>query len=313
MTLDEAIELLEITTDLDSLTEKELYEKRKRAMRRWHPDPHTDEAVKARYEQHFKRIEPAVQLLLQYLNGTYIPGQPFEESQSAGRGISEEELRREAPQYKERIHSAWEQIRRQGWKMGSQETILSDGFSLRDKLREDLNDDIAALSILSFFSGFYAFAALAIPAAFFPILFYLATPLFLFHTLCCLVLLLPLSRLWLPGKLADVALFSGNTGLRIGDFILSNLGRWAIFRMLVMWPFYFAKGASLLIVRPLYELVGHLLKDKVVGVKKRMVRYFNDFYPEAYVDLLLGKDPAQMDYIELVHLSDIYQTCQQFK
>lgn len=313
MTLDEAIELLEITADLDSLTEKELYEKRKRAMRRWHPDHQSDEVVKARYEQHFKRIEPAVQLILQYLNGTYIPGQPFEETRNSRQGVSEEELRREARLYQERIQSVWEPIRRQSWKMAVQETLLSDGFKLRDKLREDLQDDIAALSILSFFSGFYAYLALSIPAAMLPFILYLTTPLFLFHALCCLILLLPLSRLWLPEKLADVALFSGNTGLKIGDFILRTLGRWAIFRILVMWPFYFAKGASLLIVRPLYELVGYLLKDKVVGVKKRMVRYFNDFYPEAYVDMLLGKDPTQMDHIELVHLSDISQTCLNFK
>jgi hypothetical protein len=53
MTLDEAIELLEITEDIDKISDEKLREKRKRAMQRWHPDtiPQADPDTKTRYER----------------------------------------------------------------------------------------------------------------------------------------------------------------------------------------------------------------------------------------------------------------------
>ena len=51
MTLDEAIELFEITEDIDKISEKEFNNKRKRVLQGWHPDtiPHADDATKVGY------------------------------------------------------------------------------------------------------------------------------------------------------------------------------------------------------------------------------------------------------------------------
>ena len=68
---------------------------------------------------------------------------------------------------------------------------------------------------------------------------------------------------------------------------------------------------SLLIVLPIYKMIGYYLRDKVVGVKIRQERYLSD-YPENYIEQLLQKEPAQMNWLELRHLSDIHHICTQF-
>ncbi len=318
MTLDEAIELLEITEDIDKISEKELNNKRKRAMQRWHPDtvPHADDATKSRYEKNFKNIEAAVQAIYQYRTGTYFSGQDFsQENASSGSSNSrqqESNLRSNAPVWLGNIQQKWQQIRQSGWSMHLKETILSDGFRLRDVLRADIKDDIMAVAITSLFYGFYAFVALSIPTLFLPFLLILTLPIFIIHSLLCILLVLPLSRIWMPDKLTDAAIFSCNKGLKIGDIILQIFGRFKFFRALVNWPFYFAKGMTLLVIRPLYELTGSILKDKSVGMKKRRERYLSGF-PEMYIDQLLQKDPNAMSLQELRHLSDLHELCLAFR
>ncbi|MBK8920266.1 MAG: hypothetical protein IPM81_01975 [Saprospirales bacterium] len=74
MTLDEAIELLEITEDIDKITDEKLREKRRRAMQRWHPDtvPLSDSATKERYEYQFKNIEVALGIIAKYRAGNIL-------------------------------------------------------------------------------------------------------------------------------------------------------------------------------------------------------------------------------------------------
>lgn len=316
MTLDEAIELLEITEDIDKITEKDLNNKRRRAMGRWHPDlvATANDETKARYERNFKNVEPAVQLIYQYRTGTYFAGQDFEKGNAATGAHSrqqEADMRSNARQWVAGIQKVWQQIKNSGWAMTVRDTILSDGFRLRDVLRQDIKDDVMALSVTSLFYGFYGFIAFCIPGIFLPYILFITLPVFVIHSLLCMLLILPLSRIWMSGWLTDAAIFSCNKGLIIGDVIMKTLGRWKFFRALVNWPFYFAKGMTLLIITPLYELAGYLLRDKVVGVKKRCERYLSD-YPEFYIEQLLQKDPAQMTWLELRHLSEVHQVCLRF-
>lgn len=316
MTLDQAIELLEITEDIDKISEKDLNNKRRRAMGRWHPDTvaTADAATQARYERNFKNIETAVQIIYQYRTGTYFAGQEFEQRNSKSDGHTaqdENNIRSQASRFVTDIRQVWQQIRNSGWGMNIRETILSDGFRLRDVLRQDIKDDVMAISVTSLFYGFYGFLALCIPALFLPYVLFVTFPVFLIHSLLCLLLILPLSRLWMPTWLIDAAVFSCNKGLVIGDIIMKTFGRWRFFRALVNWPFYFAKGMTLLFITPLYELTGYLLREKVVGIKKRRERYLND-YPELYIEQLLQKDTLEMSWLELRHLSDLHRICIQF-
>jgi len=314
MTLDAAIELLEIT-DIDKITEDELKLRRRRTMARWHPDivSTSDEETKARYERNFKNIEPAILIIYAYRTGTYFAGQTFEEGNNVDLRFRQQEasMQKEAPQWKTSILNVWDRIKSGGWMMTVKETVLTDGFKVREKLREDIKDDIPALSVTSMFYGFYAFLVFLIPVLLIPYLAFLTVPVLLIHLLLCTLLFLPLSRIWLPVWLGDLAIKSCNIGLKIGTFVFDKLGGLRIFRVLINWPFYFAKGMTLLIIMPIYELTGYLLREKKIGLKKRRERYFGD-YPEFYVENLLKKDISELSWQELKYLSEIYNLSMKF-
>jgi hypothetical protein len=222
------------------------------------------------------------------------------------------DLSKEAPAWQNDIQNVWQRIQGAGWKMTTKETIYSHGFRLRDVLRGDLKDDIMAISVMSIFNGYYAFLLSCLPLLVFPYLIYVTMALWLIHSILCLLLILPLSRIWMWDWLTDAALFSCNKGLAVGRLMMDTLGRLRFFRVLLTWPFYFAKGMTLLFIMPLFELVGYFLGEKKVGVKKRRERYLGD-YPESYIAHLLTRAPAQMSWSELRHLSDIHQICLGFR
>jgi hypothetical protein len=312
MTLDEAIELLEITEDIDVITEKELREKRKRAMNRWHPDKVLDPVTKARYEEIFKKIEQAVALIYEYRSGNPYAGQDFNHGKTGAQNQQQEDkMRAEAPQWKERILKVWAGIKSAGWQMSIKDRVISDGFKLKDVLDRDVKDEVMALAVSSFVYGIYAFLAALIPSLLLKFIFLLTLPALLIHSILCFLLLLPLSRLWMPNWLLTAAWFSCDKGLQFGSLIMRFFGEKRFFRVLVNWPYYFSKGLTLLVVTPIYKLIGHFLRDKVVGVKIRRERYFADF-PEHYIDQLLGKEPSQMTWQELRYLSEIYHACSKF-
>lgn len=312
MTLDEAIELLEITEDIDKITEKELNEKRKRAMSRWHPDKVQDPVIKERHEQIFKKIDVAVALIYEYRSGNPYAGQEFtHEKTGAHTRQQEDTMRADAPRWREGIQKVWANIKSTGWQMTVKDSVLSDGFKLKDVLDRDIKDEVMALAVSSFVYGIYAFLAALLPSLLFQYLFLLTLPALLIHSLLCFLLLLPLSRLWMPSWLLTAASLSCDKGLQFGNFMMRAFGGKRFFRVLVNWPYYFSKGLTLLVVTPIYKLIGHFLRDKVVGVKIRRERYFSDF-PEYFIDQLLGKDPNQMTWQELRYLSEIYHACSRF-
>jgi hypothetical protein len=313
MTLDEAIEILEITEDIDTISVDKLQEKRKRAMTRWHPDKVQDPIVKERYERQFKKIDQAVELIYEYRTSNRYAGQTFTDPKAeAFSSKREESLRAEAPAWKAQIEKVWAAIKSAGWNMTIKERVLSDGFKLKDVLDQDVKDDIMAYAVSSFVYGIYAFIMTLIPALFFPMLLVITVPVLLVHTALCFLMMLPLSRLWMPSWLNTAAWFACDKGLAVGDFIMRSLGGFRLFRVLVNWPYYFSKGTTLLVVRPIYSAIGHFLRDKVVGLKTTVERYFID-YPEHYVDQLLGKDTAQLSKQELQYLSRIYEACLAYK
>ncbi len=306
MTIDQAIELLEITEDIDQISAETLVQKQKRARKRWHPDRRAtaDDATKKRYEENFKNIDLAIQAILQYQQKGYMPRDedidPNEDFDLRTKQ-KEETSRKQAPEWMTYIQKVWAPIKHKNWQITQKEVLMSDGFRLRDKLREDLQDENSIWPIVTIFAGFYLFIVLSIIGIFFPIIFILLVPAFLIHTILCFLLALPLSRIWLPYWLYDLASKSYELILKVAIFMDET--KWL--RSLIRYPWYFANGFSILILRPIYELAGYLWRDKVVGIKKRRITYFHD-YETGYVDALLQKSPEAMNRSELKHLFNIY-------
>lgn len=307
---DYAIELLEIT-DISKIQQSDLAKIEKKAKKRWHPDnvAHLNNTeTTLEYQQKFQAIEVAIGLITSYLNGSYNAGQAFTSNEKATYTEPEEIIRSNATRIQENLRSAWPFIKSLKFRWELREIILSDGFKLRDLLSEDFREDIAMLSIVSFFYGFISIGILGlIGEAISPTLGILIGIVWLLQALSCLLGLAPLSRFWLPDGIQNVVLKFINWGLGIYNWAedqISHSTKWWVV-LLVRLPVLFAKAVKYIILFPLYELAKAIVGDKIVGVVKKQVNYYADA-AEWYIEELLNKKPESMNSEELFHLSYLY-------
>ncbi len=310
MTIDQATKLLNIIEDIDTISEDTLKSKKRAAQRRWHPDmaPSQDEATLNRFKETFQKIEVAVACILSYQKNGYVARDNADFAETGSQNEQKEaQDRQSATTWKVEVQKRWANIKAVNWRIDKRDTILSDGFSVYEQLKQDLKDRTPALGFTSIFGAFYLFMALSFLAIFLPFLFYIITPLFFIHTIFCVLVALPLSIIWLPEWLYKIAAMSCDAGLEICNFI-RNTPR---IRRFVDWPYYFSIGILLVFITPLYNFVGKQLKNKVVGIQKKTIAFFGD-YDVVYVEDLIKKDPAQMSRSEINDLFRVYNMALSF-
>lgn len=310
VTFDQAIELLEII-DLSKLQEEDIPALEQKAKKRWHPDRvmHLNNPeITAEYTEKFQQIETACRMINSFLAGTYKAGEAFTESFETDYTEPEEIIRQNAPAMQSKLHDSWPFIKEKKFKWSFREILLSDGFKLRDLLREDFKEDIAMLSIVSFTYGVFFLGVLGLILGLIsPVLGTIVAIIWLVQAISCVLGFAPLSRFWLPAPIQDVMLRFINFGLGIYNWA-EDQGQnasspWVL--LLVRVPVLIAKLVKYLVLFPLYELAKAIVGDKVVGVVKKKVNYYGDA-AEWYIDELILKDPAEMTSDELFHLSYLY-------
>lgn len=312
LTFDQAIELLEIT-DISTVRTEDIPQIEKKMKKRWHPDrvAHLkDGNITKEYTEKFQQIETACQMVLSYLQGTYQAGDAFTQTSDKVYEEPEEIIRRNAPAMQETLKGLWALIKERKYKWSVSEVTLSDGFKLRDLLHEDFKEDIAMLSIVSFFYGLLVFAILIIIGnAISPVLGTIIAIIWVLQALSCFLGFAPLSRFWIKNQvLQDVMLKFINFGLGIYNWA-EEQGQtsdkvWVL--LLIRLPVIFAKLIKYIILFPLYELAKAFVGDKIVGVVKQKVNYYADA-AEWYIEELLFKHPDEMTGDELFHLSYLYK------
>jgi len=309
LTFDKAIELLEIT-DISKITLDDIPTLEKKAKKRWHPDKveHLKNSqINAEYTTNFQQVEAACQMVSAYLEGTYHPGQAFifsEEKQSEYKE-PEEIIRENAEEIQADLKDIRDYVKEKKYKNSEQEVILSDGFRLKDLLEEDFKEDIAMLSVVSFFYGLLLFGILvAIASAISPVLGSIVGIVWALQAISCVLGFAPLSRIWLNEQISETMLGFINFGLRIYYWAAeqgeNSNNNWVL--LFVHLPALFAKIIKYIVLFPLYEIAKLVVADKVVGVVKQTVNYYADV-AEWYIDELLNKDPYTMTSEELFHLS----------
>ena len=310
LTFDQAIELLEIT-DIHSIKEEDIPQLEKRVKRRWHPDKVAhlkDEAVTQEYTLKFQQVESACQMILSFIQGTYKAGENFTHTTNDFYEEPEDVVRRNAPDMQAELASIWNIIKEKKYKLSIKEVLLSDGFKLKDILKEDFKEDIAMLSVVSFIYGLVFFAILAaIAGAIHPILGTIVGIVWLAHVVSCVFGFAPLSRFWLNQQVAEVMYKFINFGLALynwaEDQTRAGTNGWIF--LLVQLPVLFAKAIKYFVLLPLYELAKIFIGDKVIGVVKKNVDYYADV-AEWYIEDLIRKSPSEMIAEELFHLSYVY-------
>lgn len=309
LTFDRAIELLEIT-DISKITLDDIPTIEKKAKKRWHPDKveHLkDRQITEEYTTNFQQVEVACQLVSSFLEGTYHPGQAFTFTDDKRPEYKEPEeiIRENGDEIQSDLKDVWNDVKEKKYKHSVQEVILSDGFSLKDLLSEDFKEDIAMLSVVSFFYGLLLLGILAaIASAISPILGSIVGIIWLLQATSCVLGFAPLSRFWLNEQISEIAFGFINFGLGIYNWAdeqaQNSNNNWVL--LFVHLPALFAKIIKYIILFPLYEIAKVVVGDRVVGVVKQTVNYYADF-AEWYIDELLNKDPYTMTSEELFHLS----------
>lgn len=309
LTFDQVIEFLEIT-DISKIKIEDLSQLEKKSKKRWHPDKVShlhDPMLTQEYTEKFQQIEIACQIIRSYLNGTYQAGANFSGSHQTFEE-PEEVIRKNAPDIQQTLKNMWAKVKEKKHKMTTREVFLSDGFKLRDLLTEDFKEDLAMLSVISFFYGLIILGILAaIAGAINPILGSIVAIAWLLQALACVLGFLPLSRFWLPGVVSDIMIKFINFGLSIYNWAEEQIQNsdkvWLV--LLVRIPVLFAKLVKYLLLFPIYEIAKAITGNKVVGVVKQNVNYYADA-AEWYIEELLAKNPGEMTGEELLHLSYLY-------
>lgn len=312
VTFDKAIDLFEIT-DISKISVEEIPQLEKKAKKRWHPDKVAhlkDPAITEEYTINFQQVEVAGQMISSYLKGTYHAGDPFSfvDKKQTVHEEPEDIIRKNAPEIQTTLQDLWNFIKEKKYKFSTKDVLLSDGFKLKDLLQEDFKEDLAMLSVISFFYGLIFLGILtAIAGAINPVIGTIFGIVWLLQALSCFLGFAPLSRFWLPSVVTDVMLKFINFGLGIYNWAeeqgqTSDKG-WVL--LLIRLPVLFAKLIKYVVLFPLTELAKIFVGDKVVGVVTQTVNYYAEA-AEWYVEELINVNPDNMTNEELFHLSYLY-------
>lgn len=311
ISFDKAIELLEIA-DISKLTVADIPIIEKKAKKRWHPDRviHLgDPETTKEYTVNFQQVEPACQLIYSYITGSYKAGNAYTYSRPSDREEPEEIIRQNAAEMQAWLNRNWSKVKEIRFKWAEEEVVLSDGFKLRDLLTEDFKEDIALLSVISFYYGIFLFGILTALAAITQLPIVIGTVLLIWavHVLACALGVAPLSRFWLPPVVSEVMIRFINFGLGIYHWAerqgQTSSNNWVV--LLIRLPVLFGKLVKYVILFPLYELAKILIGDKVLGVVKTKVSYYAGI-AEWYAEQLMSKLPQDMTRDELFDLSHLH-------
>lgn len=302
ITFDKAIEILEIT-DISKVTIESLPKIKRKASKRWHPDKvesKKNPKLTEEYNRKFQQIEPAIEIIRSYLEGTYHAGDAYSNKEKYHTTEPEEIIRENAPNMQSTLFEIWNLVKEKRYKWVQKTVNLSDGFKLKDLLKEDFEYDISYDTIFSFFYGsLYTFIASIVLTLLSLIWEGLNTVnmvigiVWFIFTLMCFIMILPLSRFWLPKSIKDFI-----------SKIIYSIGfddGWTI----SIIPFFIGVIFKYLIIFPLYEIAKLFIGDKVVGIVNENVNYYANL-AEWYIDELISKSPNSMSKEELFHLSHLY-------
>lgn len=317
ISFDQAVELLEIT-DIKAVSTKDLPGLAKAAKKRWHPDTIShkgDSKEVERYTRNFQRIDEAILLIGQYLDGSIHAGQKRKAGQERTHQEPEEVIRQNGSEIQSTLRSIWQKVKATKYKWTEEEVVLSDGFRLKDLIDQDFEDDIAAMSLISFVYGVVLCGLVGL------LLGLIAPPLgaivgvfWLLQALSCLAGVLPISRFWMPKVLQGPMIWFVNFGLGIYHWARreAEMSDKAWLQLLVYLPALAAKAVKYLILWPTYAIAKLFIGDRVVGVVRKKVNYYGG-YADWYVDQLIGKTPASMTKDELFDLSGLYSAFNDLK
>jgi hypothetical protein len=319
-TIAEAIEILEIT-DMTGLTEEKLSKIRRKAKRRWHPDTiaylHPSEETIKKYERNFRLVDSAVEFISTYVNGI-----DYKDTQLSTRlEAAQENIKDTASYMHDTLRSVWFKVKEKGYKRREENIDLGNTKTLKDLLMQDLADCIPEICTISFVNGFVIWGVVLFFSAILVIItgnitgdsegkpnpiilaifVFPAFFVFLFHTILCIIGLLPLSRFWVPQFINNWVWFFIAKSISLSSFI-------SYIPIMNLYPplaYIAAVIIKYILIKPLYLLVALLFDKQKTGSTKKETYYAG--FSEWYIEQLLTKNINQLTSDELMHVAHLYK------
>ncbi|MEM9215666.1 MAG: hypothetical protein AAGD25_15165 [Cyanobacteria bacterium P01_F01_bin.150] len=322
ISLKDAFRTLEIGS-AKGLKEKDLPRLRRKALKRWHPDTiaHTNpsESQQASYENNFRLVDPAIETLRQHLrsvsSGSYAQPtdrNPVTNNATVGVSVSQmqtvmRQVLRDVRRKKQTLH------------VSEKEHVFSKGVILREALRQDLNDNVIEVAITNWYgfcliSLFFGLLISIIGSdpdylGLAHILFAILFVIWCLQTLASSLFLLPLSRFWLPWRIAQVATELTNMGQYSLRLLQSIVMMGCALAGLFMLPLVVAQILIMLIknflIAPLYWVIGYFWGDRQLFVETRTVRYVGGIL-EQTLHQIVCSDPRTLSQEQLKWLRSAY-------
>jgi hypothetical protein len=323
LTLQESLKLLEII-NLDRIKEEDLIHIRRKAQKRWHPDTIAytkppPETVK-RYERNFALIDVAVAIVGAYLKGNLHPTTQSPKNYKTTHSVPPEEIiRQNASTMQETLRSHWNKIKKIRYKFYEETVILSEGFRLKDLLKQDLRDNVPVICIVSLLSGAIFFLIIMTLLAFLtdesPFVMSSVYGIWGIQALSCVVGFLPLSRFWLPIKVSNFIAFFINLGIffQLGVAKLTpRCGCLLMIAIPMLITIYLAYIVKWVVLLPLYGLSGFILGDHRIGKIEKKKRYYAGL-ADWYIEELINGNPGKFTAQQLFDLSHLYSELKDVK
>ena len=307
---EKAVEILEII-DITKIKVEDIPKLEKVAKKKWHPDKviHSkNENLINEYQDNFKLIEVACELIFQYLQGEYKAGSKYKQSNKPEAKSTFEILKEHAPLFQTFIKKIFEKVKSENYLLEKETIIINKGRKLKEWLNEDFKDDVSMLSVVSFFYGFIFFAIIiGILGSISRILGSLIGIIWFIQALSCIIGFLPLCRLWLNENVFTIISKFINFGLKLYNWAETESNKseasWiGIVILIIKIPVIFAYLIKYLILFPLYEISKIIWGDKQIGEVKEVVNYYANV-ADWYIEELINKNINEMDEDDLITLS----------
>jgi hypothetical protein len=322
MNLDKALDILEVNNPSEVKIE-DLKTIAKKAKKRWHPDtiaglnPSAEKINE--FEENFKLVEEAISVLESFIRGEYHnPESAYKGKQKSYQKSSEEILREEAPNMQSTLKSVFNDVKKKKFMFTEEEVVLSEGDKVKDLMNQDLKEEVPYFAVVGYFySGYIGLILLIaglILGAFLgesiqKIVAIAITLYALLQTIVCIVLILPMSRFWLPPKLSEIMVNLTNFNVNFFNNFIYRVG--SVWHFIFGIPRFFARIFYFLVF-VLYQPFILIFGNKVVRrVVKKQAYYAN--FADWYIEELINSRVTDLTDEQLFHLGDIYSDLSQVK
>ena len=219
------------------------------------------------------------------------------------------------------LRRVFSEIKSTGYKVETKTIEVSDGFTIKEMLEQDLKDNVLVLTLMSilgsilnfFFLSFLGLVISAFSMDLANIYFVILSLVIFIQVILSAIAILPLSRFWLPVMIGNLSLQAVNNGLSFYQWWFASNTSTSSSGCFLTLPISLmiiavrltAESIKWLILVPAFMVTGMILGEKRLGVVKHNETYFAGV-ASWYANKLIDSQVDTLNADDLQALSYLY-------